>query len=92
MNQGSLLFEAETIQLVPGRKTKRLMQQAEVKNPKLWSVEHPTLCQLRTRVFSGEELLDEVDTTFGFRTAVFDAERWLSAKWCTYKNKGNVYS
>lgn len=86
--QGSLLFETESIQLVPGRKTKRLMQQAEVRNPKLWSVEHPTLCQLRTRIFSGEVLLDEVDTTFGFRTAEFDAERGFLLNGIPTKIKG----
>ena len=51
-------------------------------------MEHPTLCQLRTRIFSGEVLLDEVDTIFGFRTAEFDAERGFLFNGIPTKIKG----
>lgn len=41
---------------------------------KLWDVEHPALYTLITRLYAGEELLDEKETAFGFRKAEFRAE------------------
>lgn len=37
----------------------------------LWSVEHPVLYTLTTRLYAGEELLDERQVSFGFRKADF---------------------
>lgn len=45
-----------------------------LKNIKLWSPEHPVLYTLRTCLYDGEELMDEVETDFGFRKAVFQAQ------------------
>ncbi len=37
-------------------------------HPKLWSPEHPNLYVLKTRLYSGSKLVDEVSTTVGFKT------------------------
>lgn len=44
-----------------------------VASPRLWSIEHPNLYTVSTKVLSGG-LLDEVSTTCGFRTLRFDAK------------------
>lgn len=45
-----------------------------VDSPRLWSVEHPDLYEVRTTVLSGNEPVDTVSTTCGFRTIRFDAK------------------
>jgi beta-galactosidase len=45
-----------------------------VTNPRLWSVDHPVLYRLSTKVLSGGHN-DEVSTQCGFRTIRFDAKR-----------------
>jgi beta-galactosidase len=46
----------------------------DVASPRLWSVDEPTLYQVRTRVLRGEKITDEVTTRCGFRTIRFDAD------------------
>lgn len=43
-----------------------------VDSPSLWSIEHPTLYKLTTRVFAEGKLVDSYDTHFGIRTIRFD--------------------
>ncbi|MEO8616583.1 MAG: beta-galactosidase GalA [Luteolibacter sp.] len=45
----------------------------DVVSPRLWSVDEPTLYQVRTRVRCGNNVTDEVTTQCGFRTLRFDA-------------------
>jgi beta-galactosidase len=44
-----------------------------VKSPQLWSVEKPTLYEVRTTVLSDNQPMDAVTTMCGFRTIRFDA-------------------
>lgn len=44
-------------------------------DPELWSVEDPMLYTLKISLYSGSELLDCVNVTFGYRTAEFDPDR-----------------
>ncbi|MBB3696626.1 DUF4982 domain-containing protein [Flammeovirga yaeyamensis] len=44
----------------------------EVEEPKLWSPESPNLYVLKTQVVVGKKVIDEVNTTFGFRTIKWD--------------------
>ena len=46
-------------------------QSIEVENPRLWDTEHPNLYSCRSTVLRGEEEIDALNTTFGFRTAEF---------------------
>ena len=41
----------------------------------LWELENPRLYKIYTRLYEGEVLLDEEETTIGFRSLAFDAEK-----------------
>lgn len=43
-----------------------------IDNASLWSVEQPSLYKLRISLTRGGEVLDTIDTTFGFRTCCFN--------------------
>lgn len=47
----------------------------EVAEPKLWSIETPTLYEVRTTVRQGGAVVDEAVTLCGFRTQRFDADK-----------------
>lgn len=44
-------------------------------DPELWSVDDPMLYTLKISLYSGSELLDCVNESFGYRTAEFDPDR-----------------
>lgn len=44
-------------------------------DPELWSVDDPMLYTLKISLYSGSELLDCVNETFGYHTAEFDPDR-----------------
>lgn len=44
-------------------------------DPELWSVDDPMLYTLKISLYSGSELLDCVNETFGYRTAEFEPDR-----------------
>ncbi|MCP4805499.1 MAG: hypothetical protein GY913_14115 [Proteobacteria bacterium] len=46
--------------------------------PEAWHPDSPTLYTLRSRVYDGEELVDEVETPLGIRTVSFSQEGGLS--------------
>lgn len=48
-----------------------------VANPQLWSVDHPTLYTLRTRLFRDGSQVDERSVELGFRTIRFDPKLGL---------------
>ena len=54
----------------------------KVRRPVLWSVENPYLYKVRTQVLVGGKVVDEVETTTGFRDFRFDAQTgfWLNGK------------
>ncbi|GGD04674.1 glycoside hydrolase family 2 TIM barrel-domain containing protein [Hyunsoonleella pacifica] len=56
--------------------------QFEIKNPKLWSPESPTLYKAVTQILDGREVIDEVETIFGFKTVEWKTETgfWLNGK------------
>lgn len=56
-------------QKVLGRRVTAVMRTGQT--VKLWDVEHPVLYTLITRLYAGEELLDEKEVRFGFRKAEF---------------------
>jgi beta-galactosidase len=60
---------------IPADSTLELAQALEVSRPALWSPAQPKLYRAVTRVDCGERVCDEVETTVGIRTAVFDTER-----------------
>ncbi|WP_116091958.1 beta-galactosidase GalA [Sphingomonas crusticola] len=59
-----------------------------VDQPRLWSIETPTLYRVRTSVHAGGRELHAVETTAGFRTQHFDAARGFFLNGRPVKIKG----
>ena len=53
-----------------------------IKKPKKWSCENPYIYKVRTQLIAGGKVVDEVETTTGFRDFKFDAKTgfWLNGK------------
>lgn len=52
-----------------------LVESITVSNPRLWSVKHPNLYRAVTEVESADGAIDRIETRFGIRSIVFDADR-----------------
>ena len=55
---------------------------ANIKKPHKWSCEDPYVYKVRTQLIAGGKVVDEVETTTGFRDFKFDAKTgfWLNGK------------
>lgn len=62
------------ISLEPFEK-KTVAQHLLLRDPLLWSPDHPVLYTLVSTILGRKEVLDETKTTFGVRTIVFDKDR-----------------
>ena len=54
----------------------------EVEHPKLWSPETPNLYKVITQLVDGKKVIDQVETTFGFKTVKWDTKTgfWLNGE------------
>jgi len=57
---------SEFISMAPG-KTLTFDQAADVSNPALWHPDHPNLYTVETEIYDGNDLVDQLSTTFGIR-------------------------
>ncbi|MFA6174314.1 MAG: sugar-binding domain-containing protein, partial [Kiritimatiellales bacterium] len=48
-----------------------------VKNPKLWSADHPYLHTAKVQLVRGKDVVDEVAETFGIRTVAYSVDKGL---------------
>ncbi len=53
-------------------------QTLKIKDPQLWSIEAPSRYRAVSRLYSGNELLDEYSTVFGIRSLQFDKDMGFS--------------
>lgn len=60
---------------VPANATHDAIQKTTLPHPKLWSLESPSLYQLRTTIVQKGKPVDATTTTFGIRTIFFDADK-----------------
>jgi beta-galactosidase len=72
---GKTIQTAEAAQEIAANDEYEFQQQAAVDKPNLWSVGQPYLYKLRTTVRVGQQVVDEYETPFGIREAVFDADK-----------------
>ncbi len=72
---GRAVQTAEAAQDVGSRDEYEFVQPLRVEKPGLWSVAEPYLYTLRSSVRVDGRLVDEYNTPFGIREAVFDADR-----------------
>jgi len=76
---------------IPAWSRQTVTERVSIAQPKLWSLEHPSLYRLRTvlRTAAGTpDQLDQHDTPFGIRTVQFDASKGLSINGQPVKIKG----
>lgn len=59
-----------------------------VKNPSLWSPETPALYKAVSKLYKGDVLKDEYETTFGIRTIKFEADKGFSLNGTIRKFRG----
>jgi len=59
-------------------KSNYIAQEIKIDNPVLWSIEHPALYKVVTKVMVGKAVLDEYVTPFGIRYFEFDADKGFS--------------
>ncbi len=85
---GQLVASLTTPKLSSTNTAQTVVQKINVAQPQLWSLASPVLYTLRSRVKSGETILDETTTTFGIRTASFDPDKGFSLNGQPLKLKG----
>jgi beta-galactosidase len=59
-----------------------------IKNPLLWSTDHPYLYKVVLQLFKGSELLDDYQVNIGIRSFKFDSEKGFSLNGIHMKIKG----
>ena len=59
-----------------------------IKNPILWSTDHPYLYKVVLQLFKGNELLDDYQVNIGIRSFKFDSEKGFSLNGVHMKIKG----
>ena len=73
---------------VEGSQTGKISTVLKVSNPELWSLANPALYTLKTSVFRQDQLIDETNTTTGFRNFTFDPNKGFALNDESMKIKG----
>jgi beta-galactosidase len=66
---------AQASQHIAGNQGYEFIQQISVDSPQLWSVSRPSLYKVRSTLRLGDAVVDQYETPFGIREALFDADR-----------------
>lgn len=85
---GKLAAEENSPAVLFGNTKRVVSQRLFVDCPKLWSEDTPALYYCKSKLWCGDELLDEVCTVFGIRTLNLDARRGLRVNGKTVKLRG----
>ncbi|HXR04514.1 MAG TPA: glycoside hydrolase family 2 TIM barrel-domain containing protein [Verrucomicrobiae bacterium] len=85
---GRVVAGSTTTETCESGTTQTVVQRFKVRNPQLWSLESPTLYTLRSRLLSGNVMVDETTTAFGIRTARFDPDKGFVLNGQPMKLKG----
>jgi beta-galactosidase len=82
-NNGKIVAKSTQKVLVESNAANKVATKINVKNPKLWDLEHPNLYQLKTTVLKDGKLIDKTVTSTGFRNFTFDPNKGfaLNGKW-----------
>ena len=76
-----------TFSLAAGANTE-VEHRLQVKAPRLWSLESPTLYSLRSEVLDGARVVDAVTTPFGIRTIAYDKDKGFLLNGVRVKMRG----
>jgi beta-galactosidase len=85
---GEIVASLATTETATGNSVRTVVQQMKVLRPELWSTAGPALYTLKSRIQSGNGMGDETETSFGIRTAVFDANKGFFLNGVPAKLKG----
>ncbi|PWD98475.1 sugar-binding domain-containing protein [Marinilabilia rubra] len=66
----------------------KILQNLKVRKPHLWSLENPYLYRLETKVFRGNNLIDQTTTPMGIRSLEFDPDTGFALNSKNMKVKG----
>ena len=72
---GKVVQSVEASQEIAANGEYKFVQEEQVDQPNLWSVSEPYLYKLRSTVRAGDRVVDEYETPFGIREALFEADR-----------------
>jgi len=86
--EGRQVAKSETKVEAKSGQQQDIEQSILVKNPRLWSVDHPNLYNLQVEVFSGDTLVDFCTTPIGIRTCQFDPDKGFLLNGKQVKLKG----
>ena len=70
-NEGTILTQTNTSQLVSSGSSTEIIQNLVLDNPHLWDTEHPFLYKMKTILKTGDKILDVYFSEFGIRTIGF---------------------
>ena len=85
---GEIVASLATAKSVAGNSAQTVVQKMKVLRPELWSLDTPRLYRLKSRVISGGTVVDETETPFGIRSAIFDANQGFFLNRVPTKLKG----
>jgi beta-galactosidase len=85
---GEIMASLTTAKSAAGNSTQMLAQEIKILKPELWSLDSPTIYTLKSRIKSGDAIVDETETPFGIRTATFDPDRGFLLNGVSTKLKG----
>jgi len=71
--KGEKVASSKTFKIVIGED--QFIQSLEVKNPMLWDIHSPVRYRAISQIYIGKVLKDTYETTFGFRTILFDKDK-----------------
>jgi beta-galactosidase len=81
-------FNSATVNLPAGAALTDNTQSIRISNPRLWSIDKPTLYTVYTYIQKGDETIDSYESTFGIRTLRFDANTGFYLNGKNLKLKG----
>ncbi len=87
-HNNQLVSEVTSPGILIGTSGSEVKQTLDVTNPKLWSVDDPTMYQVVTTLLSRDQVLDEYMTPFGIRTFEFNSSRGFLLNGKQFKIKG----
>ena len=85
---GEIVASLTAAKSAAGNSTQTLAQEIKILKPELWSLDSPTLYTLKSRVKSGDAIVDETETPFGIRNATFDPDKGFLLNGVSTKLKG----
>lgn len=73
---GKIVTSVETKRTIAGRSCMKFLQTTKpLDKPQLWNLSAPFLYKVASRLYQGKQLIDEEETTFGFRWFEWTADR-----------------